>query len=103
MKTFTLNLRAQPRDWNLIDDAAQTMGKSLANFMLEAAWEKARAVRNNGQVQLQQLKSDQVAFVLDREDFVKFVSQLNAQPGANPAVRRLASTTACWEPKAAPQ
>ena len=101
MKNFTLTLRAQPRDWSLIDDAAHTVGKSLADFMLEAAWEKARSVRNNGQVQLKQTKSDQVAFVLDREQFVKFVAQLDAQPGVNPAVRRLASTTACWEPKAA--
>jgi hypothetical protein len=103
MKTLTLNLRAQPRDWSLIDDAAHTMGKSLADFMLEAAWEKARSVRNNGQVQLQQAKGDQVAFVLDREQFVKFVAQLDAQPGVNAAVRRLASSTACWEPKAAPR
>lgn len=103
MKTYTLNLRAQPRDWSLIDEAAHTVGKSLANFMLEAAWEKARAVRSNGQVQLPQAKSDQVSYVLDREQFVKFVTQLNDQPGANPAVLRLANTTACWEPKAAPQ
>ena len=43
-----LDLRAQPRDRVLIDNADHTLGKRVADFRSEAARDKARAVRNAG-------------------------------------------------------
>ena len=85
--------------WLLIDRAVEISGKSLANFMFEAAWEKARTVTRASTVEIKHVKQDNVSFVLSLDDFRNFVSQLEAQPKLNSAIQRLKLTTACWEPK----
>ncbi len=56
MRDAAINLRALPQQRDLIDRAAQLLGKSHSDFVLEAAYEKARSV-----------VLDQVFFSLDED------------------------------------
>jgi uncharacterized protein (DUF1778 family) len=99
MAKISVDFNADNSSWLLIDRAVEISGKSLSSFMFEAAWEKARIVTRAATVESQHVPKDQVSFVLNEADFRSFVTQLEAQPKLNPAVRRLVSATACWEPK----
>ena len=44
MRDAAINLRALPQQRDLIDQAAQLLGKNRSDFMLEAACDKAQAV-----------------------------------------------------------
>jgi uncharacterized protein (DUF1778 family) len=44
MRDAAINLRALPEQRDLIDHAAQLLGKNRSDFMLEAACDKAQAV-----------------------------------------------------------
>lgn len=84
--TAVINLRASVAERTRIDEAAQMMGKSRTDFMLEAAREKA-----------QQVLLDQTAFTLDAAHFRRFAELLDAPPKPSKAVLRLLSKRAPWE------
>jgi uncharacterized protein (DUF1778 family) len=44
MRDAAINLRARPEQRDLIDQAAQLLGKNRSDFMLEAACDKAKSV-----------------------------------------------------------
>ena len=44
MRDAAINLRALPEQRDLIDHAAQLLGKNRSDFMLEAACDRAQAV-----------------------------------------------------------
>ena len=44
MRTATINLRAMPNQRDLIDYAAELLGKSRSDFMLESACNNAKNV-----------------------------------------------------------
>jgi hypothetical protein len=44
MRDAAINLRALPQQRDLIDQAAQLLGKNRSDFMLEAACDKAQSV-----------------------------------------------------------
>lgn len=86
MRVAAINLRALPEQRDLIDHAANLLGKNRSDFMLEAACERAQAVL-----------LDQVFFGLDAEKFRQFTAMLDAQPRANEGLERLMAVKAPWE------
>ena len=83
----TINLRATRRQKQLIDRAAEALGRSRSDFMLETACREAEAVL-----------LDRRYFTLSEEQFKKFKAMLDRPPKDNPRLRRLLNTKAPWEP-----
>lgn len=90
MRDAAINLRALPEQRDIIDHAAQLLGKNRSDFMLEAACDKARTV-----------VLDQVFFGLDTDRFRQFIQLLDAPPADNPGLERLMAVKAPWRAKAA--
>ena len=90
MRDAAINLRALAEQRDLIDHAAQLLGKNRSDFMLEAACDKARSV-----------VLDQVFFNLDAGKFREFTQLLDAPPAHNPGLERLIAVNAPWQAKAA--
>lgn len=88
MRDAAINLRARPEQRDLIDEAAQLLGKNRSDFMLEAACAKAQSVL-----------LDQVFFKLDSERFRQFTRLLDAPPSRNPGLERLMAVKAPWDRK----
>ena len=85
MRDAAINLRALPAQRDLIDQAAQLLGKNRSDFMLEAACDKAQSVL-----------LDQVFFSLDADKYRQFVALLDAPVQANPGLERLLAVKAPW-------
>ena len=85
MRDASINLRALPEQRDLIDQAANLLGKNRSDFMLEAACDKARSV-----------VLDQVFFGLDADKFRQFTKMLDAPPRPNPGLERLMAVKAPW-------
>jgi uncharacterized protein (DUF1778 family) len=81
-----INLRASRRQRALIDRAAEAIGKTRSDFMLEAACREADAVL-----------LDRRFFLLDEQAYRRFTDALDRPPAANPRLRRLLTTRAPWE------
>lgn len=90
MRNAAINLRAQPEQRDIIDQAARLLGKNRSDFMLEAACDKAQSVL-----------LDQIFFRLDTAKFHQFTKLLDAPPAANPGLERLMAVTPPWSRKAA--
>jgi len=90
MRDAAINLRARPEQRELIDQAAQLLGKNRSDFMLEAACDKAQSVL-----------LDQVFFSLDAEKFRRFTQLLDAPPAPNPGLERLMAVKVPWSRKSA--
>ena len=88
MRDATINLRAHPEQRDLIDRAAQLLGKSRSDFMLEAACAKAQSVL-----------LDQVFFRLDAEKLRQFTKLLDAPPARNLGLERLMAVKPPWGKK----
>ena len=88
MRDAAINLQARPEQRQLIDQAAQLLGKNRSDFMLEAACDKAQAVL-----------LDQVFFRLDAEKFRQFNKLLDAPPAQNPGLERLMAVKTPWGKK----
>ena len=83
---ISINLRTDATSRDLIDRAAEALGKNRSEFMLEAARREATAVL-----------LDQRLFLLDDQAFRRFTAVLDAPPTDNPRLRRLLRTRAPWE------
>jgi len=90
MRDTAINLRAFPEQRDLIDHAAQLLGKNRSDFMLEAACDKAQAV-----------VLDQVFFALDADKYKQFNKLLDAPPSHNAALERLMAAKAPWKTRTA--
>jgi len=86
MRDAPINLRAMPQQRDLIDQAAQLLGKNRSDFMLEAACDKALSV-----------VLDQVFFNLDEARLQQFQALLDAPPEPNPGLERLLAVKAPWD------
>lgn len=82
----TINLRASRRQKALIDRAAEVLGRSRSEFMLDSACREAESVL-----------LDRRYFELSGEAFAKFASMLDNPPDENPRLRRLLQTQAPWD------
>lgn len=89
MRDAAINLRALPEQRDLIDHAANLLGKNRSDFMLEAACTKAQAV-----------VIDQVFFSLNADRFKQFNKLLDAPSSHNPGLARLLKVRAPWGVKA---
>jgi len=85
-RNVNINLRANQQQRTLIDRAAEVLGKSRSDFMLDVARREAESVL-----------LDQRYFALDPAAFQAFVEQLDAPPADNPRLRRLLAEKAPWE------
>lgn len=85
MRAAAINIRALPEQRDLIDHAANLLGKNRSDFMLEVACERAQAVL-----------LDQVFFSLGDEQFRQFNAMLDAPTAPNPGLDRLMAVKAPW-------
>jgi uncharacterized protein (DUF1778 family) len=86
MASTVINLRADAARRDLIDRAAEAVGKNRSEFMLEAACREATAVL-----------LDRAFFHLDEASYKKFVAALDRPTAGNPRLRRLLVSRAPWE------
>jgi uncharacterized protein (DUF1778 family) len=82
----TINLRASQKQKALIDRAAEALGRSRSDFMLETACREAETVL-----------LDRRYFSLSEDAFKRFTTMLDKPPESNPKLRRLFQTKAPWE------
>jgi uncharacterized protein (DUF1778 family) len=85
-RDVTINIRAQQRQKELIDQAAVAIGKNRSDFMLEAACEKAEDVL-----------LDRRIFVLSDEQYQAFLNALDAPVQPNDKLKNLLQTPAPWD------
>jgi uncharacterized protein (DUF1778 family) len=85
-RATTINLRATNRQKALIDRAAESLGRSRSDFMLDAVCREAESVL-----------LDQRYFSLSSQAFRKFTEMLDNPPKDNPKLRKLLETKAPWE------
>lgn len=85
MRAAAINLRALPEQRDLIDNAANMLGKNRSDFMLEAACERAQSVL-----------LDQVHFSMSAEKFQQFTQLLDAHPEKNEGLARLLAVDPVW-------
>jgi len=86
MRNAAINLRALAEQRDLIDYAAQLLGKNRSDFMLEAACDKAQSI-----------VLDQVFFSLDDNKYQQFIAMLDAPPAHNIGLERLMAVKAPWD------
>jgi uncharacterized protein (DUF1778 family) len=82
----TINLRASRKQKALIDRAAEALGRSRSDFMLDTVCREAEAVL-----------LDRRYFTLSPEAFRKFSAMLDKPPKDNPKLRRLLERRPPWE------
>lgn len=85
MRTAAINLRVRPEQRDLIDQAAQALGKNRSDFMLEAACDRAQTVL-----------LDQLFFPLDTPRFQAFINLLDAPVDHPVGLARLMAVQAPW-------
>jgi uncharacterized protein (DUF1778 family) len=81
----TLNLRISPTARNLIDQAAQTSGKTRTDFILEAAQRAAEEVL-----------LDRAILAVSPQAYAEFLKRLDAPAQPNAKLRRTMRTRAPW-------
>ena len=86
MKAAAINIRVLPEQRDLIDQAAEVLGKNRSDFMLEASCERA-----------QQVLLDQVFFALDNEKLQQFTALLDAPLVSNAGLERLMAVEEPWK------
>ena len=82
----TINLRASQKQKSLIDRAAEALGRSRSDFMLDTACREAESIL-----------LDRRYFSLSEDDFKKFTAMLDSPPRDNPRLRRLLQSRAPWD------
>lgn len=85
-ESVSINIRIKMRQRDLIDQAAQRLGRSRSDFVLDAACSKAEDVL-----------LDQTFFTVDAGTFEKFQALLDRPLPATNKLRRLLKTKAPWD------
>lgn len=78
-------IRARPLDLDVIDAAADRLGKSRSEFVMETARQRAEDVLR-----------DQSVFYLDDAAWRAFIAELDKSPADNPGLKKLFATRAPW-------
>lgn len=81
-----INLRASRKQKLLIDRAAELLGRTRSDFMLETACREAETVL-----------LDSRYFGLSPDTFKRFTAMLDKPPASNRKLRRLLQTKPPWE------
>ncbi len=85
-ESVTISIRAKARQRDLIDQAAERLGCSRSDFMLEAACRQAEDVL-----------LDQAYFALDTKSFAAFQALVDKPPAPSDRLRRTLKARAPWE------
>lgn len=85
-ESVSINIRAKSRQRDLIDLAAERLGRSRSDFMLDAACRQAENVL-----------LDQTFFSVDMGTFKKLQALLDQPLPATDKLRRLLKTKAPWD------
>ena len=85
-EAVTISIRAKAGQRDLIDQAADRLGRSRSDFMLEAACRQAEDVL-----------LDQTFFALNAEKMAAFHAMLDSPPAPTDRLRRLLNAPASWE------
>ena len=85
-RSEAINLRASQKQKALIDRAAEALGRSRSDFMLDAACREAEAIL-----------LDRRYFSLSEDDSKRFTEMLDRSPGENPGLRRLLEVKPPWD------
>lgn len=85
-KRDTLNLRIRAGDRSLIERAAESLGKTKTDFILDAARRAA-----------EEALLDRAVFTLDADAYAAFLARLDAPPQPSDALRRTLTTPPPWE------
>ncbi len=85
-QSVAINIRAKARQRDLIDQAAERLGRSRSDFMLEAACREAEDVL-----------LDQTFFTVDAGTFAKFQALLDRPLPPTDKLRRLLKTKTPWD------
>ena len=83
---ITISIRAEERQRDLIDQAAEQLGRSREGFILDASCREA-----------EDILLDKVFFLLDTPAFNQFRTALENPPSPSDQLRRLMATTVPWE------
>jgi uncharacterized protein (DUF1778 family) len=86
-RDVSINLRASRKQRSLIDRAAEALGRTRSDFMLEISCREAESVL-----------LDRRYFALDDQRFEEFTAKLDEPPTSNPRLRRLLTERAAWDP-----
>lgn len=81
-----LNMRIRPTTRNLIDRAAELLGKTRTDFMLEASERRAEEVL-----------LDRTVFTVSPEIHAEYLARLDAPAQGNDRLKRTMSTKAPWD------
>jgi len=81
-----INIRALQRQKELIDEAAEIVGKSRTDFILDAACQKA-----------EDILLDKRVFDLSDEQWDKFLEVLDSPPRNSKKLKKLLNTPAPWD------
>ena len=81
-----LNMRIKPATRNLIDRAAELLGKTRTDFMLEASERRAEEVL-----------LDRSVFTVSPEIYAEYLARLDAPAQPNERLKRNMSTKAPWD------
>jgi len=85
-EAVSINIRAKAQQRDLIDQAAERLGRSRSDFMLGAACREAEDVL-----------LDQVFFTVSTGTFAKFQAMLDRPLPPSDKLRRLLKTKAPWD------
>jgi uncharacterized protein (DUF1778 family) len=85
-RSGTINIRVQPAERALIDQAAQERGMSRSDFMLDASRRAA-----------QETLLDRTLLRVDGATYERFLAALDGEPAPNDKLRKLLATRAPWE------
>ena len=81
-----LNIRIKPATRNLIDRAAELLGKTRTDFMLEASERRAEEVL-----------LDRTVFTVSPEAYAEYLARLDEPAQSNEHLKRTMSTKAPWD------
>lgn len=84
--SIPLNMRIKPQTRNLIDRAAELLGKTRTDFMLEASERRAEEVL-----------LDRTVFRVSPEVYAEYLARLDEPVGANEKLRQTMATHAPWD------
>ncbi len=86
MRDAAINIRAEPNQRDLIDQAAKLLGKNRSDFMLEAACERAQSIL-----------LDQVYFQIIEGQFTQFLELLDTATEYNSGLEKLLTVQPPWK------
>jgi len=86
VKRDMLNIRIKPEVRGLIERAAELLGKTRTDFVLEASQRAA-----------EEALLDRTVFSVSSEAYAEFLARLDAPPQPNERLRRTMATKAPWD------